>query len=88
MISYTVAMKIGREIDPRAVQKKHWEQFAEKIGIKPKLVLSRLKELSQKIEAARLPLFKSDFAPYRCDTPYQLMELIAEQCRRTTKLIS
>lgn len=83
-----LAMKIGGEIDPRAIQKKHWELFAEEIGVKPKLVLSRLRELSQKIEAARLPLFKGDFAPYKCDILYQLMELIAKQCRRTLAQIA
>ena len=83
-----LAMKIGGEIDPRAIRKKHWELFAEEVGIKPKLVQSRLKELSQKIEAARLPLFKGDFEPYRCDTLYRLMELIAAQCSTTIKLIS
>ena len=83
-----LAMKIGGESDPQAIQKKHWELFAEEIGIKPKLVLSRLKEVSDKIEAARLPLFKVDFAPYRCDTLYQLMELIAEKCRKTLARVS
>jgi len=48
----------------------------------------RLKELSQKIEVVRLPLFKGDFEPYRCDTLYQLMELIAMQSRRTLAQIS
>ena len=83
-----LAMKIGGEIDPRAIQKKNWELFAEEIGIKPKLVLSRLKELAQKIEAARLPLFKGEFAPYRCDNLYQLMELIAKQCSKIMNQIS
>ncbi len=83
-----LAMKIGGEIDPRSIRKKQWELFAEEIGIKPKLVLSRLEELSHKIEATRLSLFKGDFAPYRCDTLYRLMELISEQCRRTLSQIS
>ncbi len=83
-----LAMKIGGESDPQAIQKKHWELFAEEIGIKPKLVLSRLKDVSQKLEEARLPLFKGDFATYRCDTLYQLMELISEQCRKTLARVS
>jgi serine/threonine-protein kinase HipA len=82
-----LAMRMGGEIDPQAIKNKHWELFAEEVGIKPKLVLTRLKDISQKIEAARLPLFKGDFAPYRCDTLYQLMEMIAEQCSRTLKMI-
>lgn len=83
-----LAMRIGGELDPRAIQKKHWELFAEEAGIKPKLVLTRVKAMSQRIEAVRLPLFKGGFAPYRCDTLYQLMELIAEQCRRALAQIS
>jgi len=83
-----LAMKIGGELEPRVIQKKHWELLAEEVGIKPKLVLTRVKAMSQRIEEARLPLFKGDFAPYRCDTLYQLMELIAEQCRRTLAQIS
>ena len=83
-----MAMRIGGEIDPRAIRKKQWELFAEEVGIKPNLVLSRLKDLAQKIESARLPLFKGDFAPYRCDTLYQLMELIADQCSKTLKFTS
>jgi serine/threonine-protein kinase HipA len=83
-----LAMRIGGEIDPRAIQKKQWELFAEEVGIKPKLVLLCLKELSQRVETARLPLFKGDFDSYRCDTLYRLMELIADQCSKTMKLIS
>jgi serine/threonine-protein kinase HipA len=83
-----MAMRIGGEIDPRAIRKKQWELFAEEAGIKPKLVLSRLKDLAQRIETARLPLFKGDFEPYQCDTLYRLMELIADQCSKTMKLIS
>ena len=75
-------------MDPGAIRKKQWELFAEEVGIKPKLVLLRLKELSQKVEAARLPLFKGDFEPYQCDTLYRLMELIADQCSKTVKQIS
>lgn len=83
-----LAMRIGGELEPRAIQKKHWELFAEEVGVKPKLVLTRVKEMSQRIEEVRLPLFKGDFAPYRCDTLYQLVELIDEQCRRALAQIS
>ncbi|NVN99094.1 MAG: type II toxin-antitoxin system HipA family toxin [Geobacteraceae bacterium] len=83
-----LAMKIGGELEPRAIQKKHWELFAEEVGTKPNLVLTRVKAMSQRIEEVRLPLFKGDFAPYSCDTLYQLMELIAEQCRRTLSHLS
>jgi serine/threonine-protein kinase HipA len=83
-----LAMKIGGEIDPRSIHKKQWELFADEVGIKPKLVLTKLKELSRQIEAARLPLFKGEFGPYQCDTLYRLMELIAEQCSNAIKCIS
>jgi serine/threonine-protein kinase HipA len=83
-----LAMKIGGESDPRAIRRKHWELFAEEVGIKPKLVLTRLKELSQRVEAARLLLFKGEFEPFRCDTLYRLMELIAGQCSNAIKQVS
>ncbi|OGT98126.1 MAG: hypothetical protein A2X80_10915 [Geobacteraceae bacterium GWB2_52_12] len=83
-----LAMKIGGESDPGSVRKKQWELFADEVGIKPKFVLTKLKELARQIEAARLPLFKEEFGPFQCDTLYRLMELIAEQCSNTSKYIS
>jgi len=83
-----LAMKIGGEIDPRSIRKKQWELFAEEVGVKPKLVLTKLKGLSRQIEAARLPLFKGEFGSFQCDTLYRLMELIAEQCSNAIKYIS
>jgi len=83
-----LAMKVGGEADPRILTKQHWEQFAHEVGIKPKLVLSRLKKLAGEVEAKRLELFKGPFAPYRCDILYQLMEMIAGQCERAQKMMS
>ncbi|GAB7027539.1 hypothetical protein JCM15764A_27870 [Geotalea toluenoxydans] len=83
-----LAMKIGGESDPHAIRRKHWELFAEEVGIKPKLVLTRLKDLSQRIVTARLPLFKGEFEQFRCDTLYRLMELIAGQCADSIKQIA
>lgn len=83
-----LAMKIGGESDPRSIRKKQWELFADEVGIKPKFVLTKLKELSRQIEAARLPLFKDEFGPFQCDTLYRLMELIAEQCGNAIKYVS
>lgn len=83
-----LAMKIGGESDPRSIRKKQWELLADEVGIKPKFVLTKLKELSRQIEAARLPLFKKEFGPFQCDTLYRLMELIAEQCSSAIKYIS
>lgn len=81
-----LAMKIGGEADPRMIRKEQWEAFASAVGIKPKLVLTRLLELSRKIEAHRLELFNGTFAPYRCDILYQLMELIAGQCEQVQRM--
>ncbi len=83
-----LAMKIGGESDPRSIHKKQWELLADEVGIKPKFVLTKLKELSRQIEAARLPLFKEEFEAFQCDTLYRLMELIAEQCGNAIKYIS
>ena len=78
-----LAMKIGGESDPNAIQKKHWEQFAEEAGIKPRLVLTRVAALSKKIEDNRLQLFKGAFTPYKCDALYRLMQLMGEKSEKT-----
>ena len=83
-----LAMKIGGEADPRAIQKKHWEQFAEEVGIKPRLVLTRALDMARKIQAARLQLFKGAFAPYKCDALYRLMELMGEQAEKAIRKLS
>ncbi|MDA8430073.1 MAG: type II toxin-antitoxin system HipA family toxin [Geobacteraceae bacterium] len=83
-----LAMKIGGENDPTAIQKKHWEQFAEEVGIKPRLVLTRVIDISQKIQSASLLLFKGAFAPYKSDALYRLMEFIGEQAAKTTRRLS
>lgn len=83
-----LAMKIGGEADPRAIQKKHWEQFAEEVGIKPRLVLTRVLDTARKIQAARLQLFKGAFAPYKCDALYRLMELMGEQAEKAIRKLS
>jgi len=78
-----LAMKIGGESDPRAIQRKHWEQCAQEIGIKPHLVLTRIADIARKIEGVRLQLFKGPFAQYKCDALYRQMELIGEQTEKT-----
>ncbi|MFZ4857702.1 MAG: type II toxin-antitoxin system HipA family toxin [Desulfuromonadaceae bacterium] len=83
-----LAMKIGGESDPNAIQKKHWEQFAEEIGIKPRLVLTRVADLAKKIEDNRLQLFKGGFSPYKCDALYRLMQLVGEQAEKTLRKIA
>lgn len=83
-----LAMKIGGENDFGAIQKKHWELFAEEVGVKPRLVLTRVADLTQKIEAARLQLFKGVFAPYKCDALYRLMEFVGSQAEKTLRRLS
>jgi len=83
-----LAMKIGGESRPDAVQKKHWEQFAEEIGVKPKLVLARIRELAKRSREVSLQLFKGPFAGLDCDALCRLMELIGEQAEKTVRRIS
>ena len=83
-----LAMKIGGESDPDAVQKKHWEMFAEEIGVKPGLVLGRAKSLAEKVQEKSLQLFKGPFAPHRCDALDRLMELIGEQADKIRRRVS
>lgn len=83
-----LAMKIGGAGDPDSLQKKHWEQFAEEVGIKPRLVLTRIAELAKKIEDIRLQLFKGAFSPYKCDALYRLMEFIGGQAEKTLRKLA
>jgi len=83
-----LAMKIGGECDPDALQKRHWEQFAEEIGIKPRLVLTRVADLAKKIESCRLQLFKDSFAPYKCDALYRLMQFMGEHTEKILRKIT
>jgi serine/threonine-protein kinase HipA len=83
-----LAMKIGGENDPGAIQKRHWEQFAEEVGIKPRLVLTRVTEMAEKIQSVRLQLFKGTFAPYKCDGLYRLMEFMGEQTEKIIRKLA
>lgn len=83
-----MAMKIGNESDPEAIRKRQWEQFAEEVGIKPRLVLTRVADLAGKIEQARLQLFKGAFAPYACDALYRLMRFMGQKAEKAVLGIS
>ena len=83
-----LAMKIGGESDPDAIRKKHWEQFAADVGIKPRLVLTRVVALAQKMPAVGRQLFKGAFAPYTCDALYRLMQLIGDQSEKTIRRLT
>jgi serine/threonine-protein kinase HipA len=87
-LASSLAMKIGGISDPDSLQKKHWEQFAEEVGIKPRLVLTRVAELAKRIEDIRLQLFKGPFAQYTCDALYRLMETMGEQAQKTLRKIA
>ncbi|HBG07983.1 MAG: hypothetical protein A2075_11015 [Geobacteraceae bacterium GWC2_58_44] len=82
-----LAMRIGGESDPGAIQKKHWEQFAQEVGIKPRLVLTRVAGMAKRIQALRLQLFKGAFADHRCDALYRLMELMDQQAEKTLRRV-
>ena len=49
-----MGMKIGGESDPGAMQRKNWEQFAEEVGIKPRLVMTRVADIAKRIQVSRL----------------------------------
>jgi serine/threonine-protein kinase HipA len=83
-----LAMKIGEESNPDAVRKKHWLQFAEEVGIKPALVLARIKLLTKKIPETSRQLYQGSFAGLRCDALGRLMELIGEQAEKLARRIA
>ncbi|WP_281184988.1 type II toxin-antitoxin system HipA family toxin [Trichlorobacter lovleyi] len=82
-----LAMKIGGEAEPTALRAQHWQRFAEEIGVKPKLILKRINDMAARVEVQRLQLFKGEFASYRCDALYRLIQLIGEQTERTRKWV-
>jgi hypothetical protein len=69
-------------------RKRQWEQFAEEVGIKPRLVLTRVADMVKKIQDSRLQLFRGAFAPYACDALYRLMELMGEQAEKTLRRLT
>lgn len=83
-----LAMKVGGESNPDAIQKKNWEMFAEEIGVKPGLVLGRAKSLAEKVQEKGLQLLKGPFAPHRCDALDRLMEQIGEQSDKIRRRVS
>jgi len=83
-----LAMKIGGETEPDAIRRQHWELFAEEVGIKPRLVLTRITEIAQRIQIARLPLFKGTFAPYTCDALYRLMEFVGDHGEKAVRRLA
>lgn len=44
-----LAMKIGGEKRPGWIHLRHWERFAEEVGIKPKLVVETLRQMAARI---------------------------------------
>lgn len=83
-----LTMKIGNENYPGATRKEQWELFAEEVGIKPRLVLTRVSDLAQKVQTARLQLFKGVFATYKCDALYRLKEFLGQQAEKTLRRLS
>lgn len=83
-----MAMKIGGENDPAAIRKRHWERFADEIGVKPQLVVRRVADMAREIEKNRLRLFKGPFAPYACDALYRLMQLMGSQAEKTLRMLA
>ena len=51
-LSQKLAFKIGGENRPKWLMARHWQRFAEDIGVKPKLVTKLQSEMVQKIESA------------------------------------
>lgn len=83
-----LAMKIGGESEPDSIRRQHWESFATEVGIKPRLVLTRVAEMAQKIHGVGLQLFKGTFAPYSCDALYRLIELIGDQAEKAIRRLA
>ncbi len=82
-----LAMTIGGENEPDKIRKEQWESFAIEVGVKPSLVLKRIAEMARRIQGIGLPLFKGEFAPYKCDALYRLLELMGEQSEKVLRRV-
>ncbi len=51
-LSQKLAFKIGGENRPKWLMTRHWQRFADDIGVKPKLITKLLSEMIQKIQSA------------------------------------
>lgn len=87
-VAGNLAMRIGGEADPAAIRRKHWEQFAEEVGIKPSLMIRQILDLSREIHGKSLELFRGEFASHQCDALHRLMEYIHAQAEKTVKRMS
>jgi serine/threonine-protein kinase HipA len=83
-----LAMKIGGESEPETIRRQHWELFAAEVGIKPRLVLTRVAEIAQRIQAIKPQLFKGAFAPFSCDALYRLVEFIGDHAEKTVRRLA
>jgi serine/threonine-protein kinase HipA len=83
-----MAMKIGGENDPEAIRKKNWEEFAVEVGVKPRLVLTRLANLAKRMQTEGAQLFKGPFAPSSCDALYRLLEFMGEMAEKTMRRVA
>lgn len=84
-ISEKMAMRIGNENRPKWIVTRHWERFAQEVGIGAKLVFRTLSEMSEVI----LPVFSAT-AQEHCDRygdskVYQNLELVLERQVRHIK---
>lgn len=86
-VAGSLAMSIAGEAVPSAVQRRHWERFAEEMKIKPSLVLREVLDLAKAIHGRSLDLFRGEFQAHRCDALHRLVELIHDRAERTVKRV-
>jgi serine/threonine-protein kinase HipA len=51
-----LAMFVGGERDPNALELEHWDRFAEEVGIRRDIVRERLQDMARRLPPAILPL--------------------------------
>lgn len=87
-VNERLAMKVGGENRPSWIQLRHWERFADAVGIGSKLVLKTAMEMAEKMNAAAnevADVQNNDwgYAPIIND----ILEVIQSQARRTVQAI-
>jgi serine/threonine-protein kinase HipA len=82
-------MKIGGEDRPRWIIQRRWQQFADEIGVKYKLVKSKLAAMSQRLPVAAIEeaqVFQQHYGD--CQTLERIIDLIQKRCQKSLRALT
>jgi serine/threonine-protein kinase HipA len=78
-----LAMSLGGKRQPEQLRRKHWELFADELGVAPRAVLGELERLTRRIEPAAAALAADFTVRYQCpETMAAILEIIRRRAGR------